>query len=176
MTRRFSVFVISIFLASLWAGGARADEPPLAVTVESGTAHLAARRVRQAVAQALNIPVVSLLDAGVERTRGTLAVVVARDGRSAQLFFQPPAGRRQLTHVDAPSGERGASWLALAVAEFLRSSLNEPRWSVTSEVLDPFATSDEPWPTPATSEVLDPWASDRGDREPANRLSRPRPR
>jgi hypothetical protein len=174
--RRVTVFVISLCLGSIWTSGARADESPLAVAVESANAQIAAPRVREAVARALNIRVVSLLDAHVERTRGTLAVVVARDGRSAQLFFQARAGRRQLTHVAAPSGERGAAWIGLAVADFVRASLHRARWTVTSEVLDPFTRSDEPWPVPVTSEVLDPWATEERDQEPAEALGRPRPR
>jgi hypothetical protein len=174
--RSVTVFAIALCLGSTWTSGARADDSPLAVAVESANSRIAAPRVREAVGRALNIPVVSLLDADVERTRGTLAVVVARDGRSAQLFFQARAGRRQLTHVAAPSGERGAAWIGLAVADFVRASLHPARWSVTSEVLDPFTPSDDPWPVPVTSEVLDPWADENRETEPAEALGRPRPR
>jgi len=165
MRRASVISALALGLLVSATGDARADDGlPLAVAVESADARLGAANVRRAVAQVLDVPIVSLLDADVERTRGTLAVVVARNGRSAQLFFQARAGRRQLTHVTAPAGERGASWIAVAVASFLRDSLRVDRWAIQSEVLDPF-DGGMATPSPGNSEVIDPWAAEEDRRE-----------
>jgi hypothetical protein len=179
----FTLFILFILFilaaaASVASPVHAQDGPPLAVTVESDDSRVRAGTLRDAVSRVLDVSVVSLLDAGVERTRGTLAVVVARGGRSAQLFFQARAGRRQLVHVTAPDGEVGASWIAVAIADFVRRSLETDRWHIQSEVLDPFDGAIAT-PGPRNSEVIDPWA-DQSRGQPRNErpdaLGRPHPR
>lgn len=155
----------------------------LAVSVESADPRVRPANVRAAVARVLDVPIVSLLDADVDRSRGMLVIAVARGGQTAQLHFQMPSGRRQLSRVTAPEGESGASWIAVAVAEFFRAPPPPAGWATASEVLDPFVPQVRSGAGSVASEVLDPWAiSARARPGPIRRfesgeaLSSPRPR
>ncbi len=180
--------VLSVFSLVLGAAGpVRAQRAgaatPLAVSVESADSRVRPRAVRTAVARVLDVPIVSLLDVDADRSRGILVIVVARGGHIAQLYFQMPSGRRQLSRVTAPEGESGASWIAVAVAEFFRSPPPPAGWATASEVLDPFVPRVRSGAGRVVTEVLDPWAISARERpspirgfESGDALGSPRPR
>jgi len=177
-----SVFTLVLGAAGPVTAQRAAVATPLAVSVESADPRVRPENVRAAVARVLDVPIVSLLDPDAGLSRGMLVISVARGGQVAQLHFQMPSGRRQLSRVSAPEGESGASWIAVAVAEFFRAPPPPAGWVIASEVLDPFVPQVRSGVGRVASEVLDPWAiSARARPGPIRRfesgeaLSPPRP-
>lgn len=171
-----SLGLLSLLVAAL-PNAAEAQRGAIVVVVDSAERSVQADAVRAALSDRLEVGVLSLLDDAREGTLGTLQVAVARGGSHVELCFQTDAGRRRFHAASAPGGVGGAAWVAEAAASFVSAQVVERRWSLPSEVLDPFEPpSGRRTPAPAT-EVIDPWevpwSPSRRSDEPGTRLAPP---
>ncbi len=178
MRRKLSILVaIPAIACALGPVTARADDAVLLVLVDSEDSAVDASAVRAALAERLELRVVSLMDPDATSSRASLSVGVARGGHRVELCYHDTAGRRRFDEAVGSVGDAGS--VAAAAAAFMQRIIDESVWTIPSEVLDPFSPHVSPSPRRGPSEVIDPWEvpwARAQPEEPGSRLGTPRSR
>lgn len=138
---RATFLAASLFLlVPTWASAQ--NSPPILVVIEANDAQIDAPRVRAGIAEALGVPVASVLELTQVTTRGTLTISVSDRGRRAQVVYMPADGATYAVMVSAIAGprpDRTGEWLVVPATSVVRTS-EERRIArhPTSEILDPW--------------------------------------
>lgn len=178
---------LALAVTSVAAADAAAQAPVI-VVIESDSPRVNASALRGVISEALGAPAVRLSDEAATRARGTLSIAVARNGRSATVYFRSRTGVSEavLVEVEAgPDADARGLWLAEPAAAAVRTVdawlLNRP-----TEVLDPWIPEHRGTgggvrvgDVYVGTEVLDPWERHAASPEPrgpwAARLTAPPP-
>lgn len=158
------VLAFSFVVASAGAASAQRSPDPLVVVIESGDVRIDVVRIRSEIETALELPVVSILEAMNRRTIGTVSVALTERGRRAAVGFMPSDGNRFAVMVEVrattPTDEHG-EWLVAPCVAAVRTSLQRRAAAASSpEVLDPWIASRVQETGETRHEVLDPWVGE----------------